>query len=108
MNRFDRDRLIERVKIAAGAIAIGGGASFAVFELYGAWSYGTIRARRQGIVSMHENPDAFWFSVGVYVFFLAMVLAGAAFMAWVRSGVKPPRAPRPPMLDQTKIGKFDP
>lgn len=108
MNRFDRDRLIERAKLAIAAIVVGGGTLFAVSELYGAWSYGTIRARRHGIVSIDRDPEAFWFAVGVDAFFLAIVLIGAVFMGWARSGERPPKAGRPPMRDQTKAGKFDP
>jgi hypothetical protein len=108
LNRFDRARLLERAKLAISAFVVGGATIFAVYELYGAWSNGTIRTRRHGISSIDGNPQAFWFAVGVDVLIVGMVLIGAVFTGWARSAEKRPKAPPIPIEDQTKTRKFEP
>jgi hypothetical protein len=108
LNRFDRARLLERAKLAISAFVVGGATIFAVYELYGAWSNGTIRTRRHGIASIEGNPEAFWFTVSVCALFVAMVIVGAVFMSWARSIEKQQKAPAIPMEDQTKVRKFEP
>lgn len=108
MNRFDRARLLERAKLAIAAFVVGGATLFAVSKLYGAWSNGTIRTRRHGIVSIDGNPEAFWFAVSVCALFVGMVLIGAVFMGWAQSAERRPKAPTIPMEDQTKVRKFEP
>lgn len=106
MNRCDRPRLLERVKLAISAFVIGGATIYAVFELYEAWSNGTIRTRRHGIASIDGKPEAFWFAVSLCALFVAMVRFGAVFMGWALSLEKRQNAPAIPMEDQTKSAQI--
>lgn len=83
MTNFQRKMLIERSKLIAAAITLGCMSIYATYEIYGAWSSGEIRARRQGVVSLDNNPLMFWFTVFALISFvvvIVLVCAAAVFL----------------------------